>query len=83
MREILFRGKTKKGKWVQGRLLADGVIVPKGQPFYIVGDYITTESLKGIKARYELSESDTTWICEKHLRDLGIDLDEILKGDAV
>ena len=38
-----------------------------------------TESLKGIKARYELSESDTTWICEKQLRDSGIDLDEILK----
>jgi hypothetical protein len=38
-----------------------------------------TESLKNIKARYELSESDTTWICEKHLKDSGIDVDAILK----
>ena len=36
MREILFRGKQKdNGEWVEGRLLADGVIVPKGQTIEI------------------------------------------------
>ena len=35
MREILFRGKQEdNGEWVYGRLLADNVIVPKGQDFY-------------------------------------------------
>lgn len=36
------------------------------------------EALRGIHARYELSESDTAWICEKQLKDSGINLDEIL-----
>lgn len=36
MREYLFRGKrTDNGEWVAGRLLADDVIVPSGQPFSI------------------------------------------------
>lgn len=36
MREYLFRGKrTNNGEWVTGRLLADDVIVPSGQPFSI------------------------------------------------
>ena len=35
MREILFRGRQEdNGEWVYGRLLADDVIVPKGQEFY-------------------------------------------------
>lgn len=29
--------------------------------------------------RYELPESDTPWLCEKQLRESGIDIDEILK----
>ena len=41
MREILFRGKrVDNGEWVEGRLLADDVIVPKGQEFTTVGNYI-------------------------------------------
>lgn len=37
MREYLFRGKrTDNGEWVTGRLLADDVIVPSGQPFSMV-----------------------------------------------
>ena len=36
MREILFRGKRDdNGEWVEGRLIADEAIVPKGQVFYI------------------------------------------------
>ena len=36
MREILFRGKREdNGVWVEGRLIADEAIVPKGQVFYI------------------------------------------------
>ena len=36
MREILFRGKREdNGEWVEGRLIADEAIVPKGQVFYI------------------------------------------------
>lgn len=36
-------------------------------------------ALDGIHARYELNESDTTWICEKQLKDAGIDVDKLLK----
>ena len=35
--------------------------------------------LDDIHARYELSESDTVWICEKQLRESGINVDELLK----
>lgn len=36
MRENLFHGKRKdNGKWVEGCLLGNDVIVPKGQSFYI------------------------------------------------
>ena len=36
MREILFRGKRKdNGEWVEGRLLANDVIVPCGQSFIL------------------------------------------------
>ena len=38
-----------------------------------------SEALQGLKARYELSESDTPWICEKQLKDSGIDVDALLK----
>ena len=43
----LFRGKRKdNGGWVQGRLLADDVIVPNGQEFEIEGGNIYTEDFK-------------------------------------
>lgn len=36
MRENLFHGKRKdNGKWVEGYLLRNDLIVPKGQPFYV------------------------------------------------
>ena len=36
MRENLFHGKRKdNGEWVEGCLLGNDLIVPKGQPFYI------------------------------------------------
>lgn len=36
MRENLFHGKRKdNGEWVEGCLLGNDVIVPKGQPFHI------------------------------------------------
>lgn len=48
MREILFRGKRKdNGNWVAGRLLADDVIVPKGQDFEIEGIYIFADDFRG------------------------------------
>lgn len=41
MREILFRGKRKdNGEWVEGRLLADDVIVPCGQNFILEANCI-------------------------------------------
>jgi hypothetical protein len=36
------------------------------------------EVLDTIHSRYEMKESDTVWICEKKLRESGIDVDEIL-----
>lgn len=39
------------------------------------------EALAGIHARYELSESDTVWICEQQLKNSGIDIDELLKEE--
>jgi hypothetical protein len=30
--------------------------------------------------RYEMSDEDTPWLCEKQLREDGINLDELLKG---
>lgn len=33
------------------------------------------------KERYELSDSDTPWICEKQLTDDGIDIENILNGE--
>lgn len=32
--------------------------------------------------RYELPESDTPWLCEKQLKEAGIDLDAILGDDT-
>ena len=37
---------------------------------------------KGQVERYELPEEDVPWICEKQLRDSGIDIDAILGGDS-
>jgi hypothetical protein len=37
------------------------------------------EALEGIHARYELSESDTAWICERQLIDSGIDISRLLE----
>lgn len=31
------------------------------------------------KQRYELPDSDTPWLCEKQLREAGIDVDELFK----
>lgn len=46
MREILFRGKRKdNGEWVEGRLIADDVIVPKGQPFEIDEGYLCCDGV--------------------------------------
>ena len=39
------------------------------------------EVLSGIHARYELSESDTVWICEQQLKNSGINIDELLEFD--
>lgn len=36
------------------------------------------EVLQGVHARYELSENDTPWICEKKLKESGIDIDALL-----
>ncbi len=36
-------------------------------------------ALDGIHARYELSDSDTAWICEKQLVDSGIDISRLLE----
>ena len=36
------------------------------------------QALDGIHARYELSESDTAWICEQQLKNSGINVDELL-----
>lgn len=37
------------------------------------------EALQGLHTRYELSESDTPWVCEKKLKDAGIDVDALLE----
>jgi hypothetical protein len=37
------------------------------------------EALDGLNARYELSVNDTAWLCEKKLREDGIDVDELFK----
>lgn len=34
----------------------------------------------GQEQRYELPESETPWLCEKQLREDGINLEELLKG---
>lgn len=50
MREILFKGKrTDNGEWVEGRLLADDVIVPKGQEFETEDIYIIADNLMGFE----------------------------------
>ena len=36
--------------------------------------------LDGIHARYELTESDTAWICEQQLKNSGIDVDALLEN---
>lgn len=33
----------------------------------------------GMYARYELSVNDTAWLCEKKLKEDGIDVDELFK----
>lgn len=36
-------------------------------------------ALDGIHARYELSDNDTAWICEKKLREDHIDVDKLIE----
>lgn len=47
-RRILFKGRrTDTGEWVEGRLLADDVIIPTGQEFEVYGGYIEINSFRG------------------------------------
>ncbi len=39
------------------------------------------EMQTGMRSRYELTESDTAWICEQQLRADRIDVDTLLEGD--
>lgn len=39
------------------------------------------EMQTGMLSRYELTESDTAWICEQQLRADHIDVDKLLEGD--
>ena len=46
MREHLFHGKrVDNGEWVEGNLIGDCVIIPKGQEFEIVGSYVVFSDL--------------------------------------
>ena len=38
------------------------------------------EMQTGMRSRYELTESDTAWICEQNLRADHIDVDTLLEG---
>ena len=44
----------------------------------VLADDLKT-ALDGIHARYELSDNDTAWICEKKLREDHIDVDKLLE----
>lgn len=37
------------------------------------------EALQGLHTRYELSETDTPWICERKLEESGINVEELLR----
>lgn len=37
------------------------------------------EALQSIHIHYELSENDTPWLCEKKLKEDGIDIDALIK----
>ena len=39
-----------------------------------------TEMQANQKERYELSDSDTPWLCEKQLKESGIDTDSLIGG---
>lgn len=39
------------------------------------------QALDGLHARYELSVDDTAWLCEQKLKEDGINIDELFKGD--
>lgn len=39
------------------------------------------EMQTGMRSRYELTESDTAWLCEQQLRADHIDVDTLLEGD--
>lgn len=39
------------------------------------------EMQTGMRSRYELTESDTAWLCEQQLRSDHIDVDTLLEGD--
>lgn len=37
------------------------------------------EALQNLRTRYELSENDTPWLCERKLKEDGINIDELLE----
>ena len=62
MRDHIFRGKNKRtGKWIEGNLLGDCVIIPKGQEFEIEGGYIIFNDLKACEVIPETIGEYTGW----------------------